>query len=48
VMGAEEAWSVAQAQGLAVYLIQREGEGFSSRYTKRFAPYLEDAPETQR
>ncbi|MEH6588163.1 MAG: FAD:protein FMN transferase [Halioglobus sp.] len=47
VLGAEDAWSVAQAQGLAVYLMQRDGEGFRSRYTQPFAPYLEDAPIEQ-
>lgn len=47
VLGAEHAWSVAHEQGLAVYLIQRDGEDFSSRYTAPFAPYLEDAPIQQ-
>ena len=41
VMGAEQAWAVAQAQGLAVYFIARDGEAFSSRYTAAFAAYLE-------
>ena len=45
VLGAEEAWSVAQSRGLAVYLIQRDGEGFASRYTEAFAPYLQEAPQ---
>lgn len=47
VLGAEQAWLVAQAQGLAVYLIQRDGEGFSSRHTGAFTPYLEEAPIQQ-
>ena len=38
---AEQAWAVAQAEGLAVYFIQRDGEGFSSRHTAAFEPYLE-------
>lgn len=44
VLGAEEALAVAQAQGLAVYFIMREGEDFRSRYTGGFAPYLETTP----
>ncbi|TGD73678.1 FAD:protein FMN transferase [Mangrovimicrobium sediminis] len=45
VLGPEAAWSVAQAQGLAVYFIQRDGEGFASRYTDAFAPYLVTDPQ---
>lgn len=45
VMGAEQAWAVAQAAELAVYFIQRSGDGFSSRHTDAFARYLE--PEQQ-
>jgi thiamine biosynthesis lipoprotein len=41
VLGAEQAWEVAQAQGLAVYFILRDGTGFRSRHTDAFAPYLE-------
>jgi len=49
VLGAQDAWTVAQAEGLAVYFIQRDGEGFQSRYTEAFAPYLEDtAPASNR
>lgn len=44
VLGAEEAWKVAQAQGLAVYFIERDG---SSRYTAGFETYLEDAEPAQ-
>lgn len=47
IMGAEPAWTVAQQQGLAVYLIERDGDGFSSRYTESFAPLLEAVPETE-
>ncbi|WP_205422654.1 FAD:protein FMN transferase [Seongchinamella sediminis] len=47
VLGADEAFAVAQAQGLAVYLIQREGQGFSSRHTDAFAPYLVEAETGQ-
>ena len=41
VMGAEQAWAVAQSQGLAVYFIERDGDGFSIRYTDAFEAYLE-------
>ena len=47
VLGARDAFAVAQAQGLAVYLIQRDGEGFSSRYTEAFAPFLVEDPARQ-
>ncbi|MFV8817372.1 FAD:protein FMN transferase [Haliea sp. E17] len=40
VLGPDAAWQVAQAQGLAVYFIQRKGEGFESRYTSAFETYL--------
>ncbi len=42
VLGAERAAAVAQAQGLAVYLIRRDGEGFASSHTAAFEPYLAD------
>lgn len=41
VLGGDDARVVAEAEGLAVYFIQRDGEGFSSRYTEAFVPYLE-------
>ncbi|WP_205743037.1 FAD:protein FMN transferase [Halioglobus maricola] len=41
VLGAEEARIVAEAAGLAVYFIQREGDGYSESYTDAFAPYLQ-------
>jgi thiamine biosynthesis lipoprotein len=47
VMGAREGWSVAQRLGLAVYLIERDGEGFSSRHTEAFTPLLEALPDAQ-
>ncbi len=40
VLGPSDAWSVALEQGLAVYLIQRSGDSFESRYTPAFAAYL--------
>ncbi len=45
VLGTEQARAVAEAEGLAVYFIERDGEGFRSRYTAALEPYLE--PETQ-
>ncbi len=47
VLGPEKAWSVAQAQGLAVYFIQRDGDGFSSRYTDAFEPFLSPQSKQQ-
>ena len=44
VLGGQRAWEVAQGQGLAVYFIMREGDGFRSRHTDAFAPYLETPP----
>ena len=41
VLGATEAWKVAQAEGLAVYFIQRGGNGFQSSHTEAFSAYLE-------
>jgi len=41
VLGRERAMAVAQAQGLAVYFIHREGDGYQSSHTAAFAPYLD-------
>lgn len=41
VLGSDDAWAVAQAQGLAVYFIVREGDVFRRRFTTPFEPYLE-------
>jgi thiamine biosynthesis lipoprotein len=43
VLGAEQAMSVAQAQGLAVYFIRRVDDGFVHSHTPLFAPYLVEA-----
>ncbi len=43
VLGAEQAMAVAEAEGLAVYFIERDGEGFRSRHTLALEPYLEPA-----
>lgn len=43
VLGYEEAMAVAQAQGLAVYFVRRQGELYSDSHTPAFAPYLENA-----
>ena len=40
VMGRESALSVARAQGLAVYLVARDGEELAVEYTPQFADYL--------
>jgi thiamine biosynthesis lipoprotein len=42
VLGMPAALQVAEAQGLAVYLLQRDGEGFASSHSAAFAPYLVD------
>lgn len=42
VMGPEQGPALAQQQGLAVYFIQRDGDGFLHSYTKAFEPYLEE------
>ena len=41
VLGAERAMAVAQAQGLAVYFIRRDGESYANSHTAAFAPYLD-------
>lgn len=48
VLGAEDAWAVAQAEGLAVYFIERDGEGFRSRHTAALETYLEPAMQQGR
>jgi FAD:protein FMN transferase len=45
VLGAEQAMSVAQAQGLAVYFIRRIDDGLAHSYTPLFAPYLVEAAQ---
>lgn len=45
VLGAEQAMSVAQAQGLAVYFIRKVDGDFAHSHTPQFSPYIvEDAP----
>jgi thiamine biosynthesis lipoprotein len=41
VLGTEQAMAVAQEQGLAVYLIRREGDSFVDSYSDTFKPYIE-------
>ncbi|MEH6589702.1 MAG: FAD:protein FMN transferase [Halioglobus sp.] len=41
VLGTEQAMAVAQQQGLAVYLIRREGDSFVDSYSDTFTPYIE-------
>ncbi len=46
VLGYEDAMAVAQEQGLAVYFIRRQGEGFHASHTPAFSRYLENtAPQ---
>lgn len=40
VMGPERALELAQREQLPVYMIVREGDGFSYRHSKAFEPYL--------
>ncbi len=41
VMGGDKALELANAQGVAVYLIERQGDGFTVRHNDYFLPYLE-------
>jgi thiamine biosynthesis lipoprotein len=41
VMGADAALQLAEREGFAVYLVERTTEGFRSRHSTGFAPYLE-------
>jgi thiamine biosynthesis lipoprotein len=43
VLGAEQAMSVAQAQGLAVYFIRRVDGDFAHSHTPQFIPYIVEA-----
>ncbi len=45
VLGYEDAMAVAQAQGLAVYFIRRQGEAFHASHTPAFSQYLESASQ---
>ena len=40
VMGTERALALAEAQDLPVYIIEKGEQGFESRYSSAFAPYL--------
>lgn len=44
VLGAEEALALAERRGLAVYLIQRQGEALVTRHSSAFAPWLAQSP----
>lgn len=41
VMGGDQAMELAEQRGIAIYLIERVDEGFSTRASTAFAPYLE-------
>lgn len=40
VMGPDKGFALAQAEGLAVYLIIKTDDGFTARYTEQFKPYM--------
>lgn len=40
VMGADRGLALAEAQGLAVFVILKRGDGFEAQYSTAFAPYL--------
>lgn len=42
VLGPREAWRLAEKEGLAAYLVVREGNGFTKRVTKPFEAFLVD------
>lgn len=46
VLGAEEALALAEAQGLAVYLLRRDGEGIVPTYSSAFEPWLKVSKQT--
>ncbi|MFT5575254.1 MAG: thiamine biosynthesis lipoprotein [Bermanella sp.] len=41
VLGAEKSLALAETHGIAVYLIEKTGDGFKSSYSSAFAPYIE-------
>lgn len=41
VMGGDQAMALAEERGIAIYLIERVDDGFSTRASTAFAPYLE-------
>ncbi|HBM83844.1 MAG TPA: FAD:protein FMN transferase, partial [Halieaceae bacterium] len=47
VLGADEALALAEAEGLAVYLMRRDGERIVPLYSSAFAPWLEQSTPTQ-
>lgn len=44
VLGADAALELAEVRGLAVYLLQRQGEALVARHSSAFAPWLATAP----
>ncbi|MFU8764814.1 MAG: FAD:protein FMN transferase [Haliea sp.] len=46
VLGAEQALALAEAEGLAVYLLRRDGEGIVPSYSSAFAPWLAVSNQT--
>jgi FAD:protein FMN transferase len=46
VLGAEAALALAESQGLAVYLLRRDGESIVTSYSSAFEPWLEASNQT--
>lgn len=42
VMGGDKALALAEKKGIAIYLIERTGDGFSTRHSESFSPYFLD------
>jgi len=45
VLGPEAGMALAEREGLAVYMLLRDGEGFEARHSRAFGPYLTSANE---
>ena len=41
VLGPEQGMALAESEGLAVYMIVRKGEGFESRHSSAFKPFIQ-------
>ncbi|MFV0477440.1 MAG: FAD:protein FMN transferase [Parahaliea sp.] len=47
VLGHEKAMAIANAEGLAVYLIQSKGDNFIATHSSAFEPFLAQSPSVQ-
>lgn len=43
VLGPEQGLAVAEANGLAVYMLVKVGDRFEARHSSAFAPYLKSS-----